>query len=123
MSENDTVVIITGAAGALGRAVVQRFLADGARLALFDRDAAVLKQMFPAAAFAEAVDITDEAAVSAAVGRIVQSLGRIDALVHVAGGFEMGEGVAQIFAPQRVKQAHQEGKEERALGQLTGDGH
>ena len=61
MSTNDSVVIVTGAAGALGRAVVQRFLAAGARLALFDRDAAVLKQMFPAAAFTEAVDITDEA--------------------------------------------------------------
>lgn len=96
MSNQDPVVIVTGAAGALGRAVVQRFLADGARLALFDRDAAVLRQMFPAAAFAEAVDITDEAAVAAAVGRIVQSLGRVDALVHVAGGFEMGEGVAEM---------------------------
>lgn len=94
MSSNQPVVIVTGAAGALGRAVVQRFAADGARLALFDRDAAVLKQLFPAAAFADAVDITDEAAVAAAVGRIVRTLGRIDALVHVAGGFEMGEGVA-----------------------------
>jgi len=96
MSDNEPVVIVTGAAGALGRAVVQRFQDDGARLALFDRDASVLKQMFPAAAFAEAVDITDEAAVAAAVDRIVQALGRIDTLVHVAGGFEMGEGVAQL---------------------------
>jgi NAD(P)-dependent dehydrogenase (short-subunit alcohol dehydrogenase family) len=95
-STKGPVVIVTGAAGALGRAVVQRFVADGARLALFDRDTAVLKQMFADAAFAEAVDITDEAAVAAAVGRIVQTLGRIDALVHVAGGFEMGEGVAQM---------------------------
>jgi NAD(P)-dependent dehydrogenase (short-subunit alcohol dehydrogenase family) len=96
MSSNQPVVIVTGAAGALGRTVVQRFAADGARLALFDRDAAVLKQLFPTAAFADAVDITDEAAVAAAVGRIVRTLGRIDALVHVAGGFEMGEGVAQM---------------------------
>ena len=42
------------------------------------------------------MDITDEAAVAAAVQRIVAALGRIDALVHVAGGFEMGEGVAQM---------------------------
>lgn len=96
MSTPTPVILITGAAGALGRAVVQRFAADGARLALLDRDPAVLKQMFPQSAFADAVDITDEAAVAATVQRVVVSLGRIDALVHVAGGFEMGEGVATM---------------------------
>lgn len=96
MSSTTPVILITGAAGALGRAVAQRFAADGARLALLDRDPAVLKQMFPQAAFADAVDITDEAAVAATVQRVVAALGRIDALVHVAGGFEMGEGVATM---------------------------
>ena len=90
------VILITGAAGALGRAVAQRFAADGARLALLDRDPAVLKQMFPQAAFTDAVDITNEVAVAATVQRVVAGLGRIDALVHVAGGFEMGEGVAAM---------------------------
>ena len=33
-------VVITGAAGALGRAVASRFAAEGARLALIDRDGA-----------------------------------------------------------------------------------
>jgi len=96
MSSSTQVVLITGAAGALGRAVAHRFAADGARLALLDRDAAVLKQLFPQVGFADAVDITDEAAVAAAVQRAVAALGRIDALVHVAGGFEMGEGVAAM---------------------------
>lgn len=96
MSSATPVILITGAAGALGRAVAQRLAADGARLALLDRDPAVLKQMFPQAAFADAVDITDEAAVAATVQRVVAALGRIDALVHVAGGFEMGEGVAAM---------------------------
>jgi len=96
MSSTTPVILITGAAGALGRAVAQRFAADAARLALLDRDPAVLKQMFPQAAFADAVDITDEAAVAATVQRAVAALGRIDALVHVAGGIEMGEGVAAM---------------------------
>lgn len=96
MSSTTPVILITGAAGALGRAVAQRFAADGARLALLDRDAAVLRQMFPQAAFTDAVDITDEAAVAATVSLAVAALGRIDALVHVAGGFEMGEGVAAM---------------------------
>jgi NAD(P)-dependent dehydrogenase (short-subunit alcohol dehydrogenase family) len=96
MNSPSPVILITGAAGALGRAVAQRFAADGARLALLDRDPAVLKRLFPQAAFADAVDITDEAAVAATVQRAVVALGRIDALVHVAGGFEMGEGVAAM---------------------------
>ena len=95
MNTPSPVVLITGAAGALGRAVAQRLAADGARLVLFDRDAAGLRQLFPQAA-AEAVDITDEAAVAAAVQRSIGSLGRIDAVVHVAGGFEMGESVDAI---------------------------
>jgi len=86
-------VVITGAAGALGRAVAQRFIADGARVALLDRDAAPLETLFPAAPLKLAVDITDEAGVAAAVQRILAGLGRIDVLVHVAGGFEMGEPV------------------------------
>lgn len=92
MTASTPVVLITGAAGALGRAVAQRLDRDGARLVLFDRDAAALKPHFPQA-LAEAVDITDEAAVAAAVQRALESLGRLDALVHVAGGFEMGETV------------------------------
>lgn len=93
MSTSSPVVLITGAAGALGRAVAQRLERDGARLVLFDRDAAALRQLFPRAAAAEAVDITDEAAVAAGVQRALQAVGRLDAVVHVAGGFEMGETV------------------------------
>lgn len=92
MSTPSPVVLITGAAGALGRAVAQRLERDGTRLVLFDRDAAALSQLFPQAV-ADAVDITDEAAVVASVQRALQSLGRLDAVVHVAGGFEMGETV------------------------------
>lgn len=93
MSSTTPVVLITGAAGALGHAVAQRCAGDGALLALLDRDVAVLKQRFPQAAFAEAVDITDEAAVAGCVQRVLAALGRLDAVVHVAGGFEMGETV------------------------------
>lgn len=92
MSTPSPVVLITGAAGALGRAVAQRLERDGMRLVLFDRDAAALAQLFPQAV-TDAVDITDEAAVAASVQRALQSLGRLDAVVHVAGGFEMGETV------------------------------
>ncbi|MBX3604733.1 MAG: SDR family NAD(P)-dependent oxidoreductase [Piscinibacter sp.] len=87
------VVMITGAAGALGRAVAERFAAGGAQLVLLDRDEASLAALFPRAALCLAADITDAASVGAAVDRAVAQCGRIDVLVHVAGGFEMGEPV------------------------------
>ena len=90
------VVMITGAAGALGRAVAQRFAAEGAQLVLLDRDAAPLATLFPQAALNLGVDITDAASVGAAVERALATCGRIDVLVHVAGGFEMGETVATL---------------------------
>ena len=53
-------------------------LAGGnAAVALLDRDAGVLKQLFPRAGLAEAVDITDEAAVEACVQRALATLGRL----------------------------------------------
>jgi NAD(P)-dependent dehydrogenase (short-subunit alcohol dehydrogenase family) len=91
-------IAITGAAGALGQAVARHFLAEGARLALIDRDEGRLRSVFatrvemPPHLFV-AADVTDEAGMAAAAVRIEQALGRIDVLVHVAGGFEMGEPV------------------------------
>lgn len=75
------VVLVTGAAGALGTAVARRFEREGARVVPAGRDE---------------VDITDAAAVAAFVARVLAEHGRIDALVHVAGGFEMGETVDAI---------------------------
>lgn len=75
------VVLVTGAAGALGAEVARRFERDGARVVPAGRDD---------------VDITDAAAVAAFVARVLAEHGRIDALVHVAGGFEMGETVDAI---------------------------
>jgi NAD(P)-dependent dehydrogenase (short-subunit alcohol dehydrogenase family) len=89
-------VIVTGAAGALGRAVVAHFVGGGARLALVERDAAALRAAFPDLAgnaqhVLAAADVTSEASMRPAMQRIIAAFGRIDVLVHVAGGFEMGE--------------------------------
>ena len=55
---------------------------------------AVVARVVPAGR--DEVDITDAAAVAAFVARVLAEHGRIDALVHVAGGFEMGETVDAI---------------------------
>ena len=88
-------VVITGAAGALGRAVVQHFLEQGARLALVDHRADRLAEVFPGLGNSQhlllAGDVTSAADMSELASQALKAFGRIDALVHIAGGFEMGE--------------------------------
>lgn len=65
-------VLITGAAGGIGRAMAEAFLAAGWRVTGFDRRAADVPWCAP-------VDITDEAALDAAMDR-AWSRGRVDAV-------------------------------------------
>lgn len=81
------VVIVTGAAGALGRAVADTFAQRGARLALID----IVAIEGPHASYV--CDLGNAAACVATVARIHDTFGRIDALANVAGGFTMGEAV------------------------------
>lgn len=91
-------VIVTGASGALGQAVARHFLAAGHRLALLDQSEDRLRAVFrqPADALLLAVDVTSAPSVAQVVAGVAQTFGRVDALVHVAGGFEMGEPVHQL---------------------------
>jgi NAD(P)-dependent dehydrogenase (short-subunit alcohol dehydrogenase family) len=95
-------VLVTGAAGALGRAVVAHFAARGARLALLDRDgdalAALASHVPGATALPLATDLLDPAAVADAVGQAANHFGGIAAAVHLAGGFTMGEAVYETTA-------------------------
>jgi NAD(P)-dependent dehydrogenase (short-subunit alcohol dehydrogenase family) len=88
-------VVITGAAGALGRAVAQHFLEQGARLALVDHRGDHLSEVFPGLDNSQhlllAGDVTSATEMSELAGQALKAFGRIDALVHIAGGFEMGE--------------------------------
>lgn len=81
------VVVVTGAAGALGRAVVEHFAARGATVAQLDVVG------IESAEFAAVCDLTDPDACRQAVIRIIETLGRIDVLANIAGGFTMGEAV------------------------------
>lgn len=98
MNMGNSSIVITGAAGALGQAVARHLADAGHTLALFDQDEARLRSVFAAVprALLRAVDVTSADSVAAAAAAVAQAHGRIDALVHVAGGFEMGEGVHQI---------------------------
>ncbi len=75
--------LITGAAGGIGQATARLFLAEGAKLALLDRDEAV-KKLGGGATLALKVDITDETAVREAVARVEKKFGGLDVLVNNA---------------------------------------
>lgn len=94
------VVIVTGAAGHLGRAVVEAFAEAGDRLVLVDREAALLEAAFGPAAEGRrmhlAADLRDAASVRRAVDAARDAWGRLDVLCHLAGGFAMGEAVHEL---------------------------
>jgi NAD(P)-dependent dehydrogenase (short-subunit alcohol dehydrogenase family) len=77
-------IVITGAASGIGRATAELFAAEGAELALLDRDLGGLSGL---SGTAIAVDVSDEASVAAAIDKAAVALGGIDGLVNVAGIF------------------------------------
>lgn len=88
-------VVLTGAAGALGRAVAQYFLDTGARVALLDHSAEHLNSAYPGLDNSRhllvAADVTSAAAVASAAEQVLTAFTHVDAMVHIAGGFAMGE--------------------------------
>lgn len=83
MSEQP-VVLVTGAGRGLGRAVCERFAADGYRVVATDRDASLLADLDDRYVTAP-LDVTDAAAIDGVVRRITDELGRLDVVVNNAG--------------------------------------
>jgi len=86
------VVLITGAAHGIGAAAARRLTARGARLALVDVDASALEGVARECPGARAyvADVTDDAALRAAVAGAAADLGGIDVAVVNAGVAAMG---------------------------------
>jgi len=83
------VIVITGAFGTLGSAVAAAARAAGWRVAAIDHAAhAQAAALVGPEGFAEGgVDLGDAAAATGVMNRVQDALGRIDALVNIAGGF------------------------------------
>ena len=80
--------IVTGGAAGIGLAIARRLIASGARVSLWDRDAAALEaaaQSLGHGTHVATVDVTREETVATAFAASTAALKRIDALVCSAG--------------------------------------
>ena len=88
---NGQVVVVTGGGGGIGGATCKRFAQEGAKVAVFDMNLAAAQkvaadiQVAGGVAAAFACNITDRAAVDAAVAATEAQLGPIAVLVNNAG--------------------------------------
>ena len=80
------VVLVSGAAQGIGRAIAAGFSAAGARVHLADIDPAVQETGTALGAPSHVLDLSDRAAVAAMVQRIAADEGRLDVLASAAGG-------------------------------------
>jgi NAD(P)-dependent dehydrogenase (short-subunit alcohol dehydrogenase family) len=87
MDVKDSVVVVTGGASGIGAALARRFHAEGARtVVVVDRELDAAQTVADeVGGVAECVDVADQAAVSAMVGRILEREGRIDLFCSNAG--------------------------------------
>jgi NAD(P)-dependent dehydrogenase (short-subunit alcohol dehydrogenase family) len=102
MRLKDKVVVITGAASGMGRAMAIRFASEGARLIIGDRHAERLREVVAlvrgaggTVASAEG-DIGDQATAEALVDLAHSAHGRIDALVNNAGIMDHFQGAGEL---------------------------
>jgi NAD(P)-dependent dehydrogenase (short-subunit alcohol dehydrogenase family) len=93
----DKVALVTGGASGIGRATAELFAREGARVGVLDRDGAGAEATVAAIrgaggqALALAADVTREAEVAGAVGRLVREFGRLDVLHNHAGVLPDGD--------------------------------
>lgn len=88
MKIQNTVSIITGGASGLGRATVEKLLANGGKVAIFDMNAAAGEAVAAAsdgAALYCQVNVTDEASVQAGIARVLERFGALHVCVNFAG--------------------------------------
>src|SRR3954453_5932470 len=101
MAELDgRVIAIAGAAGGLGPTVARRLADDGATIAATDRDQERLDQLASALSLPEdrwdgrVVDLLSEDAARDWCEALVDRFDRVDALLHLIGGWKGGEPIS-----------------------------
>ena len=91
MDFTNQVVVVTGAGGDMGVAIVKKFTDLGAKAVILDikeelaKKTATVLGLDEEHGFCMAADVSDEASVKETVNTIYEKYGRIDALVNLAG--------------------------------------
>jgi acetoin reductase-like protein len=92
MRLNGKVALITGGARGIGRAIAERYVAEGATVAIADlleEQASATASEIGERAFALSVDVTRQESIDAMVEAVVKRAGGIDILVNNAAVFDM----------------------------------
>jgi len=91
MRLNGKTVVVTGAAGALGKAVVRAAVAAGARVEAVDLSEDSLASVAGPGVTVRRLNLLDSGSVADALGGL-----KVDGLAAVAGGFTMGAGAHEL---------------------------
>lgn len=86
------VAVVTGGARGIGAAIVERYVAEGATVAIADLamvEGEALAKRLGGKAFAVSLDVTKPDSIKAMVGEVVAKAGGIDILVNNAAVFDM----------------------------------
>lgn len=96
--------IVTGAGRGIGRAIVERLAAEGARVAALDLNLADAQAS--GADLALACNVADSGSVAAAVASAREAFGRLDVAVHNAGiGQAPGDGSEEFYGAMARRNA------------------
>ncbi len=96
------IIVVSGAAGNLGKAVVKAFLSSGAVVCGLDHREGRLKAAFTPSEFTgelhyfDNVDVTDRDGMKALAEKVLDEVGCADVLVNTVGDFTAGERVHEI---------------------------
>ena len=88
--------IITGAARGIGRSFAERYIAEGARVAIADINFAAAQKTAKElgdAAYAVMLDVCDQSSIDDAVTQVVKTADKIDVLINNAALFDAAETV------------------------------